>query len=332
MIAFNESGAALFRPSRNSSPNSSSFVCARRSFRACIRHRASFAVRMSRAENSESDGLTVMVNGLPGKMATAVAEEVLRRGLALADESLTGLESETNLLVEQSTVALSPPSHHNASLERSRQRYPRLVVVDYTHPNAVNTNVQRYAAAGLSFVVGTTGGNASDMENAVRASEGVYAVIAPNMGKQIVAFQAMLEMAANQFPGAFHGYKMTVKESHQATKADTSGTAKAVVASFNKLGLDYDVDQIEKNRDADRSINDMNVPAEHVESGHAYHTYHLTSPDGSVNFEFQHNVCGRAVYAAGTVDAVLFLDSQRQSNSAKRLFSMIDILGQDEMS
>lgn len=36
----------------------------------------------------------------------------------------------------------------------------------------------------------------------------------------------------------------------------------------------------------------MRVPEEHL-LGHAYHTYRLTSPDGSVGFEFQHNVCGR---------------------------------------
>lgn len=30
-----------------------------------------------------------------------------------------------------------------------------------------------------------------------------------------------------------------VVESHQRTKADTSGTAKAIVASFQKLGVDF---------------------------------------------------------------------------------------------
>ena len=38
--------------------------------------------------------------------------------------------------------------------------------------------------------------------------------------------------------------------------------------------------------------------------GHAYHTYALKSADGSVGFEFQHNVQGRRTYADGTVDAV----------------------------
>ena len=51
-----------------------------------------------------------------------------------------------------------------------------------------------------------------------------------------MAFQATLELMAREFPGAFSGYKLEVTESHQRQKADTSGTAKAVVASIAKLG------------------------------------------------------------------------------------------------
>jgi len=55
----------------------------------------------------------------------------------------------------------------------------------------------------------------------------------------VVAFQAMMEMMAQEFPGAFSGYNLSVTESHQRTKADTSGTAKAVVGSLQRLGLDF---------------------------------------------------------------------------------------------
>ena len=64
---------------------------------------------------------------------------------------------------------------------------------------------------------------------------GTYAVIAPNMCKQIVAFQATMQHMADNFPGAFEGYSMEIKESHQSTKADTSGTAKAMVGHFTKV-------------------------------------------------------------------------------------------------
>merc|ERR1712216_742983 len=61
----------------------------------------------------------------------------------------------------------------------------------------------------------------------------------------------------------------------------------------------------------------------------AYHTYRLTSPDGTVAFEFQHNVNGRAIYAQGTVDAVLFLHRQlygKPGGATQKLYDMIDVL------
>jgi dihydrodipicolinate reductase len=55
---------------------------------------------------------------------------------------------------------------------------------------------------------------------------------------QVVAVQAMFEMMADSFPGAFQGYSMQIVESHQRSKADTSGTARALVPCFQRLGVD----------------------------------------------------------------------------------------------
>jgi hypothetical protein len=44
---------------------------------------------------------------------------------------------------------------------------------------------------------------------------------------QVVAFQAVMELMGEKFPGAFAGYDLRVIESHQSSKRDTSGTAKA---------------------------------------------------------------------------------------------------------
>lgn len=55
-------------------------------------------------------------------------------------------------------------------------------------------------------------------------------------------------------------------------------------------------------------MNRMDVPEEHL-SGYAFHTYRLTSPDGTVAFEFRHIVYGRSTYTEGIVDAVEFLAS-----------------------
>ncbi len=48
-----------------------------------------------------------------------------------------------------------------------------------------------------------------------------------------------MELMADNFPGVFSGYTMDVVESHQSSKADTSGTARAVVQSFQRMGVDY---------------------------------------------------------------------------------------------
>jgi 4-hydroxy-tetrahydrodipicolinate reductase len=83
--------------------------------------------------------------------------------------------------------------------------------------------------------------------------------------------------------------------------------------------------QIELIRDREQQLGRMHVPEESL-LGHAYHTYQLTSPDGSVSFEFQHNVQGRSIYAEGTVDAVLFLAKQIEAGASQKLYNMVDVL------
>jgi Dihydrodipicolinate reductase, C-terminus len=67
------------------------------------------------------------------------------------------------------------------------------------------------------------------------------------------------------------------------------------------------------------------VPEEHLR-GHAFHTYSLTSDDGTVEFQFRHNVCGRRMYADGTADAVEFLAKQIRAGADRKVYNMIDVL------
>lgn len=119
-------------------------------------------------------------------------------------------------------------------------------------------------------------------------------------------------------------------ESHQAGKVDTSGTAKAVISCFQKLGASFESDQIHMIRDPKQQLEMVGVPEEHL-SGHAFHVYNLTSPDKTVSFEFQHNVCGRSIYAEGTIDAAIFLAQKVRSKAEKRIYDMIDVLREGNM-
>ena len=277
------------------------------------------------------DVVRVMVNGVSGKMGHATACAVVRReGFELVPYALTKRAGATTdvLGVEVTGVDVSVEDAGEV-LERAKREYPGFVVVDYTLPESVNANAELYVKHGVPFVMGTTGGDREKMLAEVKAS-GNYAVIAPQMGKQVVAFQAAMKLMAEQFPNAFEGYTLTVTESHQSSKKDTSGTAKAIVASFNDLGCGFDIKDIELVRDVESQTGKMGVPEEHL-LGHAFHTYRLTSPDGTVSFEFQHNVCGRNIYAEGTVDAVGFLKRKIASKDPKTLYDMIDVLGEGAM-
>jgi len=291
---------------------------------------------------SSFDDVKVMVNGMPGPMATAAAEACLRKGLSLSPVAMTGpdVEPATITVVDDVTgkhgnVRLIPSSNMeemNAAIEglRSKIGDEGLLAIDYTHPSAVNSNAKFYAEKKIPFVMGTTGGDRDqlmkDMEDASAS-----AVIAPNMGKQIVAMQAALEDLASKYPSAFGGYTLHTRESHQKTKADTSGTAKAVVDSLKVLsGNDgYTYDDIEMIRDDQESL-DFGVKEEYM-NGHAFHTYTLTSPDNSVEFQLKHNVSGRNVYAEGTADAIKFLAKKISEGSGGKVYSMINVLEEGAM-
>lgn len=271
----------------------------------------------------------VMVNGIPGSMGRIVAETCIARGLSLVPFSLTGeqiVESEAEILGKK--VELLKPSNRESRIGEILKNYPNLIAVDFTHPTAVNENAEFYVAHKIPFVMGTTGGDREALKNLVSKANHPC-VVAPNMAKQIVAFQAMIEWLSQTFPTAFDGYKLSIVESHQKTKADTSGTAKAVAKSFENMGLDFDESQIVKIRNDRESVEKMNVPAEYL-TGHAFHTYALDSADGTVHFEFRHNVCGRKIYAEGSVDAVNFLAGEIAKGNA-RPFDMMDVLRSGKM-
>jgi 4-hydroxy-tetrahydrodipicolinate reductase len=206
-----------------------------------------------------------------------------------------------------------------------------MICIDYTHPSAVNGNAEFYCERSIPFVMGTTGGDREALLKTVEESD-IAAVIAPNMAKQIVGFQAMMAWAANTFPGLFNGYTIAIRESHQKGKADTSGTARAMVGYFKQLGLRCSPEDIQQERDPEKQTSEWGVPKEHL-AGHGWHTYTLISNDGTVKFQFTHNVNGREIYASGTLDAVMFLYKNIQKGARGKVFSMMDVLkGQSTVS
>jgi 4-hydroxy-tetrahydrodipicolinate reductase len=270
--------------------------------------------------------IKIMVNGLPGNMASNVVRHALADGrFELIAQSLTGPEiTETETIVDSVSFSLILPRDRDQAISAIKEKEGSFLNVDFSLPPAVNSNAEFYCKHGLPFVMGTTGGDRQLLEDTILASS-ISAVIAPNMAKQIVGFQAMMEYAAKTFPDLFKGYSLEIKESHQRGKADTSGTAKAMVRYFNSLGLAFAEEEITKERDPETQKNVLGIPEEYL-SGHGWHTYSLDSNDKTVHFEFTHNVNGRDVYAMGTLDALIYLAKKVKQGSKGKVFSMIDVL------
>ena len=270
--------------------------------------------------------INLMVNGLPGNVTSVIARHVASDDrFSLIPYSLTGPEIEAeNCLVGQKLISLVRPDAREAKMDDILRSYSPIICIDFTHPSAVNTNAQFYCERSVPFVMGTTGGDREALLATVEKSN-IAAVIAPNMAKQIVGFQAMMAWAADTFPGLFNGYAITVRESHQKGKADTSGTARAMVGYFNKMGLACSVDDIEQERDPDRQAREWGIPEKYL-AGHAWHTYTLISNDQTVKFQFSHNVNGREIYAYGTLDAAMFLCEKIREGIRAKVFSMMDVL------
>jgi len=273
--------------------------------------------------------IKIMINGLPGNVAANLAEHTM------ADErfeiilySLTGPEiNEEEYVINSVPIRLIGPEIRDELIAEIIKTEGLFISVDYTHPSAVNANAEFYCKYGLPFVMGTTGGDRKLLEETVISSS-ISAVIAPNMAKQIVGLQAMMEYAAKTFPGLFDNYVLEIKESHQKGKADTSGTAKSMVKHFQKLGVDFGEDDIIKERDPENQKGVWGVPEEYL-GGHAWHTYTLMSDDRTVKVSFSHNINGRGVYVQGTLDAVVYLDGKIKNCKKGEVYTMIDVLKKD---
>lgn len=270
-----------------------------------------------------------MVNGMPGNVAGNIAKHITEDDrFELLPYSTTGPDILDNqYLLNDIPVKLLRPDARDSEITKIKETEGPFITVDFTLPLAVNDNAEFYCRHELPFVMGTTGGDRGLLEKTVLSSS-ISAVIAPNMAKQIVGFQAMMAYAAENFPGLFDGYSLEIRESHQKTKVDTSGTAKAMVTYFNKLGVDFAENDIIKIRDPAVQQHEWKIPEQYL-NGHAWHTYTLDAPDKTAQFSFSHNINGRDIYSWGTFDAILFLQSKIKTHTSGKIFTMIDVLKGD---
>ncbi|MBX3727937.1 MAG: dihydrodipicolinate reductase [Candidatus Sumerlaeia bacterium] len=263
----------------------------------------------------------VLLAGLPGRMACEVAAVLAEADdIELLDVALGGVRAAGSscvaggrafrVLGPQERAAFDPPA--------------ACIAVDFTTPAAALDNIAWYVERGIPFVMGTTGFDSAKARALVQQSR-VPAVIAPNMAAPIVLIQTALDDLARRFPDALAGAQTTIRESHQATKRDTSGTARALVRALSALGTDAREEAIESIRDPEAQRGLLGIPDEHL-AGHAFHRYRIAAAAGTVELVLEHNVLGRRVYAEGAARALAFLRARVAAGARGEVFSMTDVL------
>ncbi len=237
-----------------------------------------------------TDNLPLMIQGLPGNMATEIMNNIFSDfKFTLIPYSLTGQEiTKRKVKFERFSKTydfnlIKPKQRgeridHIIEMEKSINglEFP-FIAIDFTTPDVVNDNCDFYCRKEIPFVMGTTGGDRGALEERVKESN-ICAVIAPNMAKQIVALQDTIDTFSNENEGILEGRNLVVYESHQKGKVDTSGTARAMVRYFKRLGMIFDESMIEPERTTSEQIR-IGVPKSALK-GHAWHTYVITSEKG----------------------------------------------------
>lgn len=256
----------------------------------------------------------ILVSGLPGRMATLVAE-----ALAHDEHFVIAPVGVTSARHRRTSHTLGENHRVNLVDYCPFDLATGTIAVDYTTPQSAETNAISYTQLKVPFVMGTTGGNREAIEDLVRNSE-TSAVIAPNMATSVVEVQDELNRLIETSPEHFRDWHITIRESHQAAKRDVSGTARAFQAQLETLGAVMD-GEIESVRDPERQ-RELGIQSL---DGHAYHWITLTSPTGETR-EYRTAIEGRQPYVEGTLMAIRFLERRMKEGSHGEVFTMSDVI------
>jgi len=227
--------------------------------------------------------IKVMVNGLPGNMSTKAAEHIVKTpGFTLIPYSFTGPEiTQKTCSVEDVKIELITPENKEKGIDKIIKEYEPFITSEFIRipKDQVGKsigNIDFYIKHNLPFITGTVGLDIDAVESRIKKSN-IVGLAAPNMAIQIVAFQNFMTNIAMKYEGKVKTGEFYALESHQESKGEeTSGTMKAIVPNFQKIGVQYSLDDIIKIRKWDEQ-RELGVP-ETAKQGHGWHVYILYTP------------------------------------------------------
>jgi 4-hydroxy-tetrahydrodipicolinate reductase len=196
------------------------------------------------------------------------------------------------------------------------------LVIDFTHASTVIPHAKTLAAAGVAWVLGTTGLSVED-EAAVQAAAAKIPVIAaPNFSPGVNLMFALAERLGAALPAA--SYDAEILEMHHRQKVDApSGTAvglgKAVAAGRGVVLGDVMVSG-RNGHTGTRKDGEIGFAA--LRGGQIVGSHTVSFTAANEHISLTHHAFDRRNFATGAVRAALWLNGR-----APGLYSMKDVLG-----
>ena len=238
--------------------------------------------------------MTVLgVNGATGRMGGAVVETASDR------EDVTvafGIDVDTD--ADAGVELYDPDETADALAEHDPD-----AVVDFTVPDSTVALAEACAGAGVPLVVGTTGVDEDQLSVLQEASEAVPLLKATNFSRGIQGLLRALGPAL----AALEGYDVEVMETHHNQKRDApSGTAKTIleaIAEQRDFETVYGREGIQPRED-----DEIGVLVRRAGDIRGEHEVVLAGNDEVLSIS--HRAEDRAVFAAGAIDAAVWLSTQ----------------------
>lgn len=191
------------------------------------------------------------------------------------------------------------------------------VLIDFTHPAALDAHIQSAVARNWALLVGTTGLRDAHKKAVAKAAKKIPVLVAANTSIGAELLSTLASLAGARLPHA----DCEIHESHHRQKIDSpSGTALALANSISRARKEKSARlNVNRSQTGARESGEIGIAALRGGDVIGEHTVHFYL-DGE-RMELTHRVSDRSVFAYGAIRAAKFL--ARQSSG---LFSMSDVL------
>ena len=266
----------------------------------------------------------VLIVGAGGRMGLAMARLIAQRAVPGLELVAAVDRAGAPLLGQDAGVAAGVPALGvvlGADLAAGLAARPD-VAVDFSSPAATAATAAQVAAAGVPWVVGTTGLGAAEQAAVAQAARKIPVVLSANMSLGVNLLYALVAQAARTLAGL--RYDCEIVERHHRRKKDApSGTAlylgEAAAQGFGWNLKDVAVD------------GRTGIPGERPEKEIGFHAVRggdivgdhtvLFAADGEC-IELSHRATSRDTLALGALRAAAWLPGR-----APALYGMRDVLG-----